>query len=394
MKTGCDVIAGWAKLERFRRVCPLLQKNEMGAWVYSVHANDVRPFWGRALAYGSATGFIVWVLMVGVIFGGMRAIGYQVTLRQVVWPPAWHELQAVRAALFIDQARINYKSGRVREAIQSLSIAHELNPAHYQVAMMLAQFHQAGNATQSDTLYRKLLISHPEHRGEISRAWFQSLLGRGRMADMAELAKRQLVIEPEQGAAWTYALLFATRHLASDVLLNDVLNAGGVPDGPRAILTMASQIRKLPPESARKLLIEAPLVVGFQFDLVFRIDELIRLGFTQDALTILSARRKELVGRDVARLIFAAYAVQKNRARLIEEYRALLSVDRKIKSAECTLLAVHLVSYPDPDLLKLLVNTLPRLPIEPADAWMEAALAMFCAAGVQGNEELMGTIKK
>ena len=178
------------------------------------------------------------------------------------------------------------------------------------------------------------------------------------------------------------------------MLLNDVLNAGGVPDGPRAILTLASQIRKLPPESARKLLIEAPLVVGFQFDLVFRIDELIRLGFTQDALTILSARRKELVGRDVARLIFAAYAVQKNRARLIEEYRALLSVDRKIKSAECTLLAVHLVSYPDPDLLKLLVNTLPRLPIEPADAWMEAALAMFCAAGVQGNEELMGTIKK
>ena len=114
MKTGCDVAAGWAKPERFRRVCPLLQKSETGAWVCSVNATDVRPFWARTLAYGSATGLGVWLLMVAVIFGGMHAIGYQVTLRQVVWPPAWHELQAVRADLFIDQARINYKAGRVR----------------------------------------------------------------------------------------------------------------------------------------------------------------------------------------------------------------------------------------------------------------------------------------
>ncbi len=359
----------------------------------SVHAKDVRPYWGRVMAYGSAVGVSIWLLLVGTLFGGMHLIGYHVALRQLVWPPAWHELQGVRADLFIDQARTNYRAGQVREAIQSLTIAHELNPGHYQVAMMLAQFHQAGNAPQSDALYLQLLQGHPEHRSEISRAWFQSLLARGQMTGIAELARRQLTTESQQAVAWTYAILFVTRHRPDDGMLDNILASESLPAGPRVILNLAAQFRKLPPEAARKLVLETPLVPNFSFDLVFRIEALIRLGYSQDALSVLAARRKELSGRDVARLIFAAFAVQNNRERLRQEFSALLSGERKLSAAEFTLLGVHLVSYPDPVLLKLLNEAMPRLPIEPADAWMEAALAVFCAAGVQGDAEQLSAIK-
>ena len=393
MKTGCEAVAVWSRPARFRRVCPLLRQNEAGAWRCSVNAKDVRPFWGRVLGYGSVVGLSVWVATLGILYGGMHLVGYHVTLRQLAWPPAWHELQGVRADLFINQARTNYQAGRVREAIQSLTIAHELNPAHYQVAMMLAQFHQAGNSSQSDALYLQLLQGHPEHRSEISRAWFQSLLARGQMTSIAELARRQLTVEKEQAAAWTYAILFVTRHRPDDGMLDKILTSDSLPAGPRVILNLASRIRKLPPEAARKLLLETPLVPDFSFDLVFRIDALIRLGYPQDALGVLAARRRELSGRDVARLIFAAYAVQNKRERLRQEFSALLSSERKLSAAEFSLLAVHLVSYPDPVLLKMLTDAFPRLPTQPADSWMEAALAVFCAAGVQGEAKQMSAIK-
>ena len=140
-------------------------------------------------------------------------------MRQIIWPPAWHELQEVRAELFITKARASYAKGQVREAINSLSIAYQLNPERYEVGMMLAQFYQAGNPVHADALYRRLLIQHPERSKETARAWFLSLLARGRLRDVGELARRQLVAEPEQAAAWTHALLFATRHLHDDKLL-------------------------------------------------------------------------------------------------------------------------------------------------------------------------------
>ncbi|MCF7689721.1 MAG: hypothetical protein K9M98_12770 [Cephaloticoccus sp.] len=394
METGCEAVTGWSKPVRFQKVCPLLKQSPGGAWVCSVSAQEVRPFWGRVGIYFGTTGFVIWVILIGSAFWGMRLIGYHVSLRQLVWPPAWHELQGVRADLFIEMARTNYRAGRVREAIQSLSIAHELNPTHYQVAMMLAQFNQAGNASQSDLLYGQLLQNHPERRSEIARAWFQSLLARGRMTDIAELAKRQLLAEPEQAQAWTFALLFATRHRTNDEMLPVMAADDALPAAPREVLKLAAKVRKLPPALARQALLETPVVAGFSYDLVFRIEELIRLGYPQDALAVLAQIRSGLSGRDVARLVFSAYAAQHNQDRLLQEFRALLAPKRNLRAAECTLLAVHLIKYPDPVLLSMLVEATKRLPVEPADAWMESALAVFCAAGVQGKAEQMHAVKQ
>jgi hypothetical protein len=393
MKTGCEACMGWNKPARFSRVCPLLRQHENGSWVCSVDAADVRPFWGRVFAYSGTTLLGCYVILAALAYGGMHYIGYNVTVRQLVWPPAWAELRGVRADLFIEQARAKYALGEVREAIQSLTIAHELNPAHYQVAMMLAQFHQAGSPTQTDRLYRQQMELHPERRGDIARAWFQSILAHGRMADLAELAEQQLKLEPAQAAAWSNALLFATRHGVDPKILSEVVASPDIPVAARQLLDMALKSRLVSPIEARKLLIETPLISDFPYDLVFRINELIRRGFPREAFAVLAQTRKQLPGRDVAKLIFASYAELQNRERLVQEFSALLAPQRNLSAPECTLLAVHLITYPDPELLSMLCDSLNRVPLEPANSWMESAIAVFCAAGVQNDAGQMERIR-
>ena len=394
MKTGCEACMGWNRPARFKRICPLLKQHEKGTWVCSVNASEVRPFWGRAFGYYGSGLTVGYLILAAMAFGGMHYIGYQVSVRQIIWPPAWQELKGVRADLFIEQARAKYAAGQVREAIQSLSIAHELNPKHYEVAMMLAQFHQAGSPTQTDRLYQQQMELHPEKRSDIARAWFQSILAHGRMMDMAKLARRQLSAEPAQAAAWTNALLFATRHGVDPKILDEIVASPTVPLPARQLIDLAAKSRQLPPDGALKLLIETPLISGFPYDVVFRINELLRRGFPREAFAVLSQTRTMLPGRDVAKLIFASYAELNNRERLRQEFAALLSPQRDLSATECTLMAVHLISYPDPDLLNMLGEALPRVPLDPANAWMEAAIAVFCAAGVQKDTAQMDGIRK
>ncbi|MCC6414350.1 MAG: hypothetical protein IT582_00350, partial [Opitutaceae bacterium] len=383
-----------SKRERFRRVCPVLKQKAQGVWVCGVDRLDVRPFWGRAGAYvgGAVLGAIL--LLAILVYSVMRGIGYQVTWRQVLWPPAWSELRAVRADLFIKQAREKYAAGEVREAIQALSVAHQLNPAHYQVAMLLAQFYQAGSPQQSDRLYFQLLQTHPDRRDEIAQDWFQGLLARGRLDAVAELAHDQLAAAPEQAPVWTNALLFAARHLPGAIDLAALARKTTLPIEARAVMELAAHVRNLPPEQARTALLETPAVAGFPYDRMFRADELIRLGYPQDALRVVSGARHELGGRDIARLAFAAYAKQGNRERLRADFLTLLAVERKPQPSEVLLLAVHLVRYPDAELAALVVNALPRLSKEPTDVWLETALAVFCAAGVSGDKAGMDAVKQ
>jgi len=358
----------------------------------SVATTEVRPFWGRVFAYAGSTAVITAVMLVSVIYGGMHAVGYQVTLRQLGWPPAWSELRAVRADLFIEQARANYLKGNVRDAINSLSVAYELNPHHFQVGILLAQFYQSGNPSESDALYRNLMVEHPDRRKETARAWFQSLLMRGRMPDIAELAWRQLVLDPEQASVWIHALLFSTRHTPDIPLLVKASTSEAVPAPAREVIRLGLQVRQAPAADKVRLLVETPSVSGFPYDRVFRLEELIRLGRSNEALTMLASARSELAGRDVARLLLAIYATGGAKDRLRQEFGVLLAPSRRVSAAEVTLLAVHLVNYPDRDLLRMVSQTLGRLPAEPAEARVEAAIAVFCAAGVQKDSAEMGEV--
>lgn len=394
LETGCEAVTQWDRPERFKRVCPLLTRNEKGRWVCSVSPEKVRPFWRRVFAYlGGAVGAVVLVATL-IVYGGMRYIGYEVSVRQIIWPPAWHELGGVRAQLFITQARENYRQGKVKEAIQSLTIAYNLDPQHYQVGMMLAQFYQAGSPAQADLIYQGLMRDHPERRNETARVWFQSLLARGRMADIAELAQRQLSLEPPQAPAWTHALLFATEYLPDEKLLEHVASTEAVPEAVRKVIQMAIEVRNRSPEEGARYLLKVPMTKGFPYEKVYRVEELIRLGYPREALALLSVVRSELAGRDVARLVFAGYAALGDKERLVREFSALLSVKRKAGAAEITLLSVHLVDYPDKDLLEMLGEALGRVPLDPPGDRLEAAITFFCAAGVEADKKQMDRAKQ
>jgi len=394
METGCDVINHWARPDRLQRVCPLLQRNDQGALVCSVAAEEVRPFWGRAFAYvGSFLGLSI-ALAAGLVYGGMRQIGYEVSLRQVIWPPAWGELRGVRAELFIDQARRHYADGEVREAIQSLTVAYNLNPENYQVGMMLARFFQAGNPAQADKLYGAFLREQPDRRSETARVWFQSLLARGQMDQIAQLAQRQLSVEPSQVSAWTHALLFSTQYFPDDTLLESIRSTSTVPQPVRELVSLTIQTRRLSNEEAARLLLKTPMLKGFAYEKAHRVERLIQLGYPREALALLQIVRDEMASRDFARLVFAAYATMRDRDRLHREVSSLLGVERKITPTEIVLLAVHLVDYPDPILLTMVGRALVRLPLDPAEARLEAIIAVFCAAGVEGDEEQMAQARK
>ncbi len=394
METGCDVITHWDRPDRLRRVCPLLARNDQGTWVCSVSADKVRPFWGRTFAYVGSFVVLSIALAAGLTYGGMRAIGYEVSLRQIVWPPAWDELREVQAELFIAQARQHYTDGEVREAIQSLTVAYNLNPENYQVGMMLARFFQAGNPAQADKLYRALVREQPDRRSETARVWFQSLLSRGRMDEIAQLAQRQLSVEPSQASAWTHAVLFSTQYFPNDSILESIRSTSTVPQPVRELVSLTIQTRRLSNEDAARLLLKTPMLKGFAYEKAHRVEQLIQLGYPREALALLQIVRNDMAGRDFARLVFAAYATLDDRARLHREFSSLLAAERNITSTEIVLLAVHLVDYPDPVLLKMVSEALIRVPLDPAEARLEAVISVFCAAGVQGDEEHMALARK
>lgn len=384
----------WERPERFRRVCPLLQRNHQGTWVCSASSEEVRPFWGRTFAYVGSFLVLSISLAAGLAYGGMRVIGYEVSIRQIIWPPAWDELHVVRAELFITQAQQHYADGEVREAIQSLTIAYNLNPENYQVGMMLARFFQAGNPAQADKLYRALLREQPERRNETARVWFQSLLARGQMEEIAQLAQRQLSIDPSQISAWTHAVLFSTQYFPDDTLLESIRFTSTVPQPVRDLVGLTIQMRRLSNEDAARLLLKTPMLKGFAYEKAYRVEKLIELGYPREALALLQIVRSEMVGRDFARLVFAAYATMGDRDRLQREFASLLAIDRSITPTEIVLLAVHLVDYPDPVLLKMVSEALVRLPLDPVEARLEAVIAVFCAAGVQGDDKQMAQTRK
>jgi tetratricopeptide (TPR) repeat protein len=386
MVTECEAVVLWHRPERFRRVCPLLACNADGQWVCSVPAAQVRPFWGRALGLVGRA-ILMLLLAAGLAtMGLMRGVGYAVTWRQVFWPGAWSEINGVRARFFVRQAETNYTKGLTRQAMANLETALQLEPDNYPAGMRLAQLDQVGNLPTADQIYKRLLHRHPEHRAEICRTWFRSLLSRGRLAEAAALSSHELTGDTGEAAAWVNALIFAVRHLRQPDLLEAAAIEPRIDARVRAVLSLAAKVEQAPTAAARhSLLTQTPLVEDFPYDRVYRISRLIAEGYPGDALNLLAVSSHQLGGRDVARLALAAYSAAGDSARVEREFVAFLVPGRALQAPELTLLALHLITYPDPRLLSMLVNALERIKYAPADERIEAILTVFCAAGVEGN---------
>ncbi len=394
LKTGCEAVLGWQRPSRFRRVCPLLVRNAAGGWVCSVKAAEVRPFWGRVFGYFGGTALAL-ALAAGVFtYGFMRVVGYPVSVRQVFWPPAWSELRTVRAQLFVQQAQRFYAAGRTRDAMLALGVAQELDPRNYEIGMSLAQFYQAAGSPLVDDTYSRLLREHPERRADTARVWFRSLLPRGRLDEVAVLARVQLEADGPDTAAWVNALIFSAQKRQRPDWLEQKAPVVMASPAAKAMLELAEKVQRAPNATARRdLLVQTPLTENFPYDRVYRIERLIREGYFLEAKSLIDVSRGQLGGADLARLTLAMYAAEGNDAQRRREFISFLAPERKLKAAELELMALHLIEYPNPELLTLVAKAKDRLDHEPIGPKAQALVTVFCAAGVQGNKAQMEEVK-
>jgi hypothetical protein len=87
-------------------------------------------------------------------------------------------------------------------------------------------------------------------------------------------------------------------------------------------------------------------------------------------------------------LALAAEAAAGDEAARAKDFTALLSADRRPGRGELTLAAIHLIYYPQPDLLSKLLERWPVvLTLPNASERSEVALALLAAAGASGDRD-------
>lgn len=382
-ETRCEAVVYWNNPRRFaRHVCPLLKQNAEGEWRCSVPPERVRTFWVRPVAWYALLGGTSVGLVGGLVWGTMRGVGYEVSPRQILWPRAWSELRGVRADFFVAQARTHLEGGRFREAIAALGVAADLRPEDYETAMLMAQVTHLTRPESVDLVYRRLYEIHPERRSETSRVWFRSLLARGQLGGVAELARRRLMASGEDWAVWAHALMFAERWVGKWEVLEDRLVRDHLPAAARSVLDLEVRIRRAEALEAKRLLVAEP-VPQEAFAVVHRAERLVEFGDPMEALLQLKEHRAALPAKDYVRLVLAAHAAARNRAALEREVRGLLARRGAEHAGAVALVAQHLVIYPNAELLDECRAAALLLPAgtEAGEAWA----ALYCAAAVAGR---------
>lgn len=388
----CDAVLFWKDPRRFgKRVCPLLTRNAKGDWICSVPASQVRPFWGRVVI--SHVGVVaVAVIVTGLAaWGGMRVVGYRVSLRQIFWPRAWSELRQVRADLFREKALAALSAGRSREAITALLVARQINPGDYASGMMLAQLLHLVQPEAVDAIYAQLLTHHPEQGKETARVWARSMLARANMSGLAGLALARLEVEPDGVAAWTHALITAARWTHNWNMLTAVTGNPKLPAEARAVCALEIRLRRVDTAGARAILSAEP-APATPYAALHRVERLVEFGDAFEAIDLLAVARPVLAGRDVVRLTLAAHAVGRNRARLEREVGSLLQAHGADAAAAVAIIAQHLIRYPDEALLVRCREAFDALPQGPGRD--DGAAALFCAAALAGKIEWLPEIRK
>lgn len=390
-ETHCDACIMWAKPSRFRRVCPLLVETPQGLRC-SVNAADVRPFWSIALRYCGTSLAAAYLIGTLAIFGGFRAIGYPVRYVSVAWPPAWWQINAARAQYFLRKGTTALAQNDFKEALFSLSYAHELAPRDYNIGFSLASLWQITQPTLSDRLYSQLLAEHPENNDVLADSWNRALLARSDYAQIKELAATQFRRSaPSHAGYWMNALIFATRQTGDDLPLRRLI-AGPGPIAPQwqrvvqaELLTRTGQ-EKLAVAELSRVWPEAthPFVPFFQ------LRSLIELRQARLAL--------DLLGQYGARVADdERYAVQLDAfAQLgwdsLRDSDVSLLLTPPPTGPIMELLAAHLAKNPSRPLFDRVFARLQAAPLPPTRENYNALIGLFCAAGIAGDYQKMHAV--
>ena len=380
LETQCEACLHWARVVRFRRVCPLLVSTPAG-WRCSVNTADVRPFWGRAFGYyGGALAALYLAGVIGV-FAFLRIVGYPVSIVHVAWPPSWHRVGEARGWFFMEKARRAFAASRPGEAILDLSNAYEFDPRNYVAGLTLAKTLQAGQPLLSNQLYNRLLHEHPAQRETTAQEWLRALLARGDFDAVAALARDEVLAAGPHASAWMRALVFATRQSGHDASLRALRDSPAPPAVAwRPLVDTELLLRAGRNAEARTFLDRADWSQVPPYGIYYQVSMLTDLGDVFAALDLLGRSAAQLDDETRVTLLLAAYARQGADRPLQRLADQLLG--QKLTLPVIKILAAQLIRYPNAQLLD---QTCARFQADSIPFTTESSGAIFallCAAGV------------
>jgi hypothetical protein len=381
LETTCDACLHWRQPARFRRVCPLLVITPNGLRC-SVNTKDVRPFWARAAGFYSGALVASGLAAVLGAFVLLRGIGYPVRFIAVAWPPAWSEIRIARGEYFFEKALRALGAHRPKEAGLALRNAYECNPRDYRAGLMLAKLFQMGQPAQADFVYAHLLHDNPAQSALIAEQWYRGLLARGDFSEIAQLVPAFLAADTAHAPVWMHAMFFATRRLGdTKPLLQMLIKDYPLAPDLRQLVKIELLIETGRTNEAHKALRD--LTMDRSYIAYYQVSELTALGFPDEALAALD-NHTGLLPREEGitfRLgIFAAKGWQSLVRNQVE-----LVLNTPTKAPMVNLLCAHFIRHPDPALLAGLFEKLRREPLPQTTDTYQAAIALFCAAGVNGD---------
>lgn len=382
-ETHCEACVTWHTPWRFRRVCPHLKQTPAGVRC-GVDTAQIRTFWWRACGFYAATALAIYLLAALAIFTGLRSIGYAVTPADIVWPPAWHRIDEKRADFFFRKGAAALQAGDMREALFALGVSHNLAPHNYTTGAVLARLYQSAQPALSDQLYAQLLHDNPEQATQTAQAWMRALLARGDFPLLQTLALDRLMARPENPAPWIHALIFSSRQ-CHDTSMLEKFSAAPAGEAWRTLVETEILWAKGQRDEVAKRLAQ-PWASSSAYQVRYQADLLLALDQPEVALQRI-ASHTGMPDAERARVLFAACAQRGLREKLLRDCERLLG--RQPTAPVVDLLAAHLIRYPDPQLLALVVGKLQSTPLPATDDAFVAYTSLFCAAGIAGDKPRM-----
>lgn len=367
----CDAVLHWHDPARFRKICPLLTATPDG-WRCSVQASAVRPFWGRVFARIGLSVLALYLTGTLAVFAGLRITGQApVGWLQVAWPGKWHEIKPVQSAHLFRQAMDAFAGGRLPEAYLLLTTARDLDPANYDVALMLAQIAMFQRSYLfSDDLFTNLWRNHPGNRLRTAVVYHDTLLSLDRMGKLAEFSVTMAAADPARAVVWVRSALLTVRSMRGE-------------EAAAFRQQQAATIATLAPHAQQLLSAEFDLRAGEEIAALavlhrkftgpfnasyaqYQIERLAGLGAVGEAQLLLNVLGTFL-GEFEQRLTQVTVALLADDRVLAQAYfRSLLRLPLSPPRVER--LAAFLISHPDANLYRELVTRVRQ------DARLEAAV--------------------
>jgi len=384
LETTCDACLHWHQPARFRRVCPLLVPTPNGLRC-SANTKEVRPFWGRAFGFYGGVIVSAWLTAVLIVFILLRGIGYPVHFKSVAWLPARSarsEISMARGEYFFQMALRALAANRPKEAGLALRNAYECNPLDYRAGLMLAKLFQVGQPAQADFVYAHLLDDDPAQFALIAEQWYRGLLARGDFPEIAQIVPTLLTRDAAHAQVWMHAMLFATRRLGdTKPLLQMLAQDYPLAPGLRHLVEIEMLIETGRTNEAHAALRD--LRVDTSYAAYYQASELTALGFSDEALASINDHASLLPAQDVSALHLDTFAAKGWSSLVHNEVELVLSAPSTPASVE--LLCAYFIRHPNPKLFAELFEKLRHEPLPQTTATYQATIALFCAAGVNGD---------